>query len=495
VSDRLAFTVRGDSPTAEHAHWLHRTLGAASGGPVVDLRGAPSPLADWAASGAMALTGRADGPPLAAPGNPAGAVRAALAVFEALTDARGLPGVQLLGERAAIAGLHRNGPWSCGGTFRILSTMDGQLGVSLARDSDRSLLPALTGDSTVDDWPALAQWLSGQSAAAAAYRAQLLGLPAAVVAGPPRAAVVAGAPGAAAAHRAQLLGLPAAVVAGAPGAAVVAGPPGAADAADATTGLGHASGGMPGSRIGTGLRLTPGGLRTGRGDAGRARPLVVDFTALWAGPLCAHLLGLAGAEIIKVESVHRPDGARHGPPAFFDLLHAGHASVAVDFTAAADRELLRRLVAQADVVLESSRPRALRQLGLIAEEAVAGGTIWTSITAYGREGEAGQRVGFGDDVAAAAGLVVADGPDLLPCGDAIADPISGVHAAVATVAALRADRAWLIDLSMRDITAATAVALPVADEPVPAAPPTARRATAPAAPMGYDTDRIRAALT
>ena len=39
-------------------------------------------------------------------------------------------------------------------------------------------------------------------------------------------------------------------------------------------------------------------------------PLVVDLSALWAGPLCAHLLGLAGARVVKVESLGRPDGAR-----------------------------------------------------------------------------------------------------------------------------------------------------------------------------------------
>jgi hypothetical protein len=413
----LAFTVTGDGPTAEHARWLHSVLGAVEGGPVVALDDAPSPLADWAASGAMALTGRADGPPLPAPGNPAGAVRAALAVFSALTAASGLPGVELLGERAAIGGLTRRGPWSCGGTFRMLPTMDGWLALSLARDSDVDLLPALTGDSTVDGWSAVAEWLRGQRAAAVADRAQLLGM---------TASTVPSAPGQA-------------------------------------------------------LRITPGGRRRSAG-----RLLVVDLTALWAGPLCAHLLGLAGARVVKVESTRRPDGARGGSPAFFDLLHAGHASVALDFTVERDRERLRGLIERADVVLESSRPRALRQLGIDAEAAVAAGTVWTSITAYGRVGSAGNRVGFGDDVAAAAGLFVTDGADRLPCGDAIADPITGVHASVATAAALRRDRACLIDVSMRDITAATRRPVPASGEEVVAAAPVARPVTGRAVPMGHD---------
>ena len=90
---------------------------------------------DWARSGAMTLTGRADGPPLLAPGAPASAVRGALLVFDALCSLRGavcapLPGMQLLGERAAIAGLHRQGPLSAGGSFRPIETRNGWAGLS-----------------------------------------------------------------------------------------------------------------------------------------------------------------------------------------------------------------------------------------------------------------------------------------------------------------------------------------------------------------------------
>ena len=60
--------------------------------------------------------------------------------------------------------------------------------------------------------------------------------------------------------------------------------------------------------------------------------LVVDLSSLWAGPLCAQLLGQAGARVVKVESTTRPDGARQGPAGFYDLLHAGQRSVALDLT-------------------------------------------------------------------------------------------------------------------------------------------------------------------
>jgi hypothetical protein len=178
------------------------------------------------------------------------------------------------------------------------------------------------------------------------------------------------------------------------------------------------------------------------------RPLVVDLTSLWSGPLCAHLLGLAGCRVVKVESTRRLDGARHGPAAFYDLLHAGHDSVTLDFTDADDRRRLADLLRRADLVLEASRPRALQALGLDARDYVDDGISWLSITARGR---ASNTVGFGDDVAVSAGLAVTDGPDLLPLGDALADPLSGVAAAAAAALALLEEEASLIDVSMLDV--------------------------------------------
>jgi crotonobetainyl-CoA:carnitine CoA-transferase CaiB-like acyl-CoA transferase len=185
----------------------------------------------------------------------------------------------------------------------------------------------------------------------------------------------------------------------------------------------------------------------------RSNPVVVDLSSLWAGPLCANLLGLTGARVIKVESAHRLDGARHGPTVFFDLLHADHESVVLDLTMESDRHALRALVEAADLVVEASRPRALEQLGVYAANALARGVSWLSITAYGRTPLNAMRVGFGDDVAAAAGLVCWDGPQPLPVGDAIADPLAGAVAAAAAGAALQSSNAWLIDVSMRDVAA------------------------------------------
>lgn len=126
---------------------------------------------------------------------------------------------------------------------------------------------------------------------------------------------------------------------------------------------------------------------------------MVDFSALWAGPLCAHLLGLAGADVIKVETPDRPDGARRGHPGFYRLLHAGHRSVVLDPATPRGRDALAALVASAGIVIEASRPRALGRWGLDPAKTPA---TWISITAAGRSSD---RVGFGDDVAAGAGLV------------------------------------------------------------------------------------------
>ncbi|WP_344283685.1 CoA transferase, partial [Actinomadura napierensis] len=180
--------------------------------------------------------------------------------------------------------------------------------------------------------------------------------------------------------------------------------------------------------------------------------LVVDFSALWAGPLCAHLLGLAGARVVKVETPSRPDGARRGDPGFYRLLHAGHRSVALDPATMAGRRAMAALVEAADIVIEASRPRALARFGLDAGAAVAAGTTWVSITADGR---ASDRVGFGDDVAAGAGLVCRDtGMSPLFCGDAIADPLTGLTAAVLAATA-PPGRGVLWEVPMSGVVAAT----------------------------------------
>jgi hypothetical protein len=394
----------------------------------------------WADSGALALTGRPDGPPLPPPGDPAGAAAHLLALWRAATAARcgRLPAaaaaadVRLLGERAALAGLSRRGDVSCGGATRLLPAADGWVALALAREDDRALVPALLGGAvpTGDPWADVAAWLRGQPADAAVERAWLLGLAAASVPS----------------HRPA----PAGPV-----------PPGA---------------------VRPGVVQHVGGPRPGC-----ARPRVLDLTSLWAGPLAGHLLHLAGCDVVKVETAARPDGARRGTPAFFDLLNAQKRCITVDL---ADTDLLRRLVRAADVVLEGSRPRALAQLGVDAAAAAAAGTIWASITAHGRDVAGGMRPGFGDDVAAGAGLVAADDDGPVFCGDALADPLAGLATAAAVGLALLRDTGALIDVSMHDVARIAAALPPPPTDGRDAAPPRARPVTAAAAPAGADTAEV-----
>lgn len=116
---------------------------------------------------------------MAAPGRPASVVAAALARIAAVHPEADLPDVRLLGERAAAAGLTRNAPVSCGGAFRAVATTDGVLGLSLARETDRALLPVLI-EGAVDEhdpWLSLGGWAAARPSAEVEGRVRMLGLP------------------------------------------------------------------------------------------------------------------------------------------------------------------------------------------------------------------------------------------------------------------------------------------------------------------------------
>ncbi|MFI9828649.1 CoA transferase [Streptomyces sp. NPDC051913] len=234
--------------------------------------------------------------------------------------------------------------------------------------------------------------------------------------------------------------------------------------------------------------------------------LVVDFSALWAGPLCAHLLGLAGAEVVKVETPDRPDGARRSNADFYDLLHSGHASVVLDPSEPRDRVALHALVRRADVVIEASRPRALAGFGLDARAEAERGCTWISITAFGRSS---YRVGFGDDVAASRGLLAADAEGRpVFVGDAVADPLTGLLAAALALSEQPSEqpKGTVWDVSMADVVTTTLAVPPLAAEvvragdrwfldtgtaaPWPVTPPVPRRPSTAAPASGADTSAV-----
>jgi hypothetical protein len=411
----------------------------------------------WAASGAMILTGRREDPPLGAPPALVDLVDRAVAVLQRCSGGRApVDGLALLGERAALSDLARRGTTSCGGSTRLVCTADGWLGVSLARPDDIAALPAWLGRNVPldDPWPAVLEAAAAVTTTELDDRAALLGLPFAALGSVPPCADGA-------------FDLPVSAV-------CVIGSAGAA--------------------------------RTSRERGGVAPPgaafpiegaLVIDLSSLWAGPLCGQLLAASGAEVIKVESTVRPDGARRGPASFFDLLNGEKRSVALDMSSASGRRHLRHLVQVADVVIESARPRALEQMGITAYDVVGeptGPRVWASITSHGRTPGRRERVGFGDVAAVAGGLVAAD--DSGPCflADAVADPLAGLITAAAVLEALCAGGHWLVDAAMAPMAAsATGPLLDVRSEQ--AQPPRARDVLRRAPAFGSDTAAVLGRLS
>ena len=358
----------------------------------------------WLESGVPELTGRTDKPPLVPPGAAATAALGCEAAYAALRGAQAdRSWHRLLSARAAIVGWQRNGPWSLSGTCRAVRCSDGFVVINLARPEDVASVAAVVEHDHVvaraeDAWDLLDKWAAGATAEDVAARLQLLDLPGGVV---PRR--------------------------------------GAWWSESAAT---------PGTARSPVVRVD---VRDG--PPRDTAPLVVDLSALWAGPLCSRLLSDAGARVVKVEIKGRPDGARRGNAEFYEFLHAGHESVVID---SGDRDTLTQLIAEADIVIEASRPRALLSWGIDAYDVCRQSpTTWVSITAYGRRFP--DRVGFGDDVAMAAGLAAREAGDdrPLPCGDAIADPLTGMHAAVHALASYRAGGSRLLDIAMAEVVAST----------------------------------------
>ncbi|MDO9363509.1 MAG: CoA transferase [Sphingopyxis sp.] len=210
---------------------------------------------------------------------------------------------------------------------------------------------------------------------------------------------------------------------------------------------------LPVARVGEAIPLVPKQLQVG----GREDGFVLDLSALWAGPYCGALLAETGLEVIKVESPSRPDPTPVHAPRLDARLNVRKRRANI----ALNSPELRALVADARVLITSGRPHALAKLGLDEKRlfAINPGLLWIAITAHGWRGEAAMRVGFGDDCAAAGGLVgwQDDKPQFL--GDALADPLTGVTAATLALSALGEGVAGLVDVSLARTSASFAATL------------------------------------
>lgn len=320
--------------------------------------------------------------------------------LQAMAEAHGLPclaGATLMGERAAGGGYTISGTTSAGlGGSRLMPTRDGNwFALTLIRDVDRELLPALFGDDTIDtrDWNAIAAAVLRHDVRDLVETGRTLGLPVARIDEVPASPAV----------EAMLRG-------------------------------------------------------ENRKRAALHQALVVDLSAIWAGPLAGHLFWQAGMEVVKVESLTRPDLIRRDDPATFDRINQGKASILVDFADDAQKAALVALIRRADIVIESSRPRALPHLGIDAETLIreTPGLVWLSITGHGASGEAADWVGIGNDCGVAGGLTRAmaeAGGGIGYVADAVADPLTGIVAAREGLAAYESGVAQRIGLSMSAICA------------------------------------------
>ena len=192
---------------------------------------------------------------------------------------------------------------------------------------------------------------------------------------------------------------------------------------------------------------------------------VLDFTTTIAGPHCTRLLADLGAEVIKIEP---PEGdmmrsrppQRNGASTSFGQLNAGKKSLVLDLKTPPAVEVVRRLVATADVVVENFRPGVMRRFGLDYEAlaALKPELIYCAISGYGQTGPSSQLPAYAPVIHAASGYDLAQmahqGEERRPdyCGIFIADVVAGTYAFGAITTALyqrqATGRGQMIDVSM-----------------------------------------------
>lgn len=204
---------------------------------------------------------------------------------------------------------------------------------------------------------------------------------------------------------------------------------------------------------------------------------VLDLSRVLAGPWAGQLLADLGAEVIKVEKPGEGDDTRRwGPPflkdkdgrdsqesAYYLSTNRGKRSVAIDITQAQGQDLVRRLAARCDVVLENFKVGGLAKYGLdyASLKAVKPDIVYCSITGFGQDGPYAQRAGYDFLVQGMGGLMSLTGEaggEPMKVGVALTDIFTGMYATVAILAALahrdRTGQGQHVDMALLDVQVA-----------------------------------------
>ena len=206
-----------------------------------------------------------------------------------------------------------------------------------------------------------------------------------------------------------------------------------------------------------------------RENAPLAGVRIADFTIHAAGPFCTHLLSQMGAQCIKIESQTRPDAFRKPHAVYgrmtaatFDQVSANKMSVRLNLKNAEAIALAKRIVGISDIAAESFRPGVIKRLGLSFDvlREVKPDIVMLSLSSCGQSGPDSHFAGYAPLFGAWGGLGwmsgYADGPPVEMRH--VMDHSAGMHAALATIAALhqrrRTGMAQHVDLAAREVASA-----------------------------------------
>jgi len=175
---------------------------------------------------------------------------------------------------------------------------------------------------------------------------------------------------------------------------------------------------------------------------------VLDLTRILAGPFCTMMLADLGADVVKIEAPGGDDTRRWGPPwiagesAYFTCVNRNKRDLVLDFRTEAARGALRRLVVDADVLVENFKVGTMEKwgLGFEALQKHKPDLVYCSITGYGRTGPKASLPGYDPILEAVGGFMAINGElggDPMKVGVAVIDLFAGSHAATGILAALR----------------------------------------------------------